>query len=99
MSELHPQPHKVALLTGGNKGIGLAVLRKLLECEMTVVVAVRNPQDTRAIVEKGMADLNLQDRVFYEQCDVGDMNSVRELAERVKKRFSALNLLINNGKT
>lgn len=28
----------VAVLTGGNRGIGLKVLEKLLECEMTVIL-------------------------------------------------------------
>lgn len=35
---LYKQPQKIVVLTGGNKGIGLGVLRKLLECEMTVVL-------------------------------------------------------------
>jgi hypothetical protein len=35
---LYKQPNKIVVLTGGNKGIGLGILRKLLECEMTVVL-------------------------------------------------------------
>jgi NAD(P)-dependent dehydrogenase (short-subunit alcohol dehydrogenase family) len=34
----YKQAQKIVVLTGGNKGIGLGVLKKLLECEMTVVL-------------------------------------------------------------
>lgn len=37
-SELYQQPSKVAVLTGGNRGIGLHVLKKLLQCEITVIL-------------------------------------------------------------
>lgn len=37
-SELYQQPSKVAVLTGGSRGIGLHVLKKLLQCEITVIL-------------------------------------------------------------
>ena len=88
----------MAVLTGGGKGIGLAVLQKLLECEMTVVVGVRDPKLCKEIVGETFNNLNIKGRVFYEKCDVGDMASVREFASTIKKKFQAVNLLVNNGK-
>jgi hypothetical protein len=35
---LFRQTSSVAVLTGGNRGLGLQILKKLLECEMTVIL-------------------------------------------------------------
>lgn len=35
---LYKQDSSIAVLTGGNRGLGLRVLKKLLECEMTVIL-------------------------------------------------------------
>lgn len=35
---LYKQDSSLAVLTGGNRGLGLRVLKKLLECEMTVIL-------------------------------------------------------------
>lgn len=40
----------------------------------------------------------LQQRVFYETCDIGDNLSVRAFARNVSEKFPKINLLINNGK-
>lgn len=37
-TDLFKQPGRVAVITGGNRGIGLRVIEKLLECEMTVIM-------------------------------------------------------------
>ncbi|KAG5672993.1 hypothetical protein PVAND_003074 [Polypedilum vanderplanki] len=93
---LYKQPNKIVVLTGGNKGIGLGILRKLLECEMTVVLAVRNPKDARESVEKNIEPELRKDRVFYEVCDTSDLDAVKKFAKIVKEKFPAINLLINN---
>lgn len=36
--ELEKLPNKVVVITGGNRGIGLHVVAKLLRCDMTVVM-------------------------------------------------------------
>lgn len=36
--ELIKLPNKVAVITGGNRGIGVYVVEKLLKCEMTVIM-------------------------------------------------------------
>jgi len=37
---LYRQPSSIAVITGGNRGIGLEVLKKLLQCEMTVILGM-----------------------------------------------------------
>jgi NAD(P)-dependent dehydrogenase (short-subunit alcohol dehydrogenase family) len=96
-ADLVKKPNKVAVMTGGNRGIGLYVIDKLLKCEMTVLLGVRNPEASKKNVEKVLGAALTRDRVFYEKCDTGDMESVREFAKKVQGRYKAIHLLINNG--
>lgn len=36
--ELYSQPDKIAVVTGGSRGLGLYVVKKLVDCDMTVIV-------------------------------------------------------------
>lgn len=51
----------------------------------------------RRSVETSIAESLTKERVFYEQCDTGDMESVRDFAKKVQKQFPAVHVLINNG--
>lgn len=93
---LYSQSSSVAVLTGGNRGLGLDVLKKLLQCEMTVILGVRNIKAAQKSVESYIDSSLLMNKVIYENCDTGDMNSVREFAKRVEERCRGINLLINN---
>lgn len=94
---LYSQPDKVAVMTGGSRGIGFEVLKKLLQCDMTVVLAVRNPFELKNLIEKSCEFEAFKDKIIIEQCDVGEMDSVREFVKRVQDKFDAINVLINNG--
>jgi len=37
-SDLSSKPDKVAIVTGGSKGIGAEVVKKLLQCDMEVII-------------------------------------------------------------
>lgn len=84
-------------MTGGNRGIGLFVLEKLLKCDMIVLLGVRNPEVSKKSVEDALGTELTEGRVFYEKCDTGDMESVREFAKKAQQKFTAIHVLINNG--
>lgn len=86
-------------MTGGNRGIGLYVIQKLLKCDMIVLLGVRNPEASKKNVDKVLGTELTKDRVFYEKCDTGDMESVRDFAKKVQGKHKAIHLLINNGNT
>lgn len=51
----------------------------------------------RKSVETSIAESVRKDRVFYEKCDTGDMESVRDFAKKVQEKFPAVHVLVNNG--
>lgn len=64
---------------------------------MTVMVGVRNPEGSRKSVEQALGLELTREKVFYEQCDTGDMESVKQFAKNVQQKYPMIHLLINNG--
>ena len=83
----------VALVTGGNRGIGLEVCRQLARRGMTVVLAARDPEKGdaagRALAAEG---LDVRPR----ELDVSSDESVRSLAADVEAELGRLDVLVNN---
>ena len=79
---------KVALVTGGSRGIGLMIARGLIEAGAEVIVSSRKQQDLEAAgAELGCAAI------------VGDISTpagAGELARATRERFPSLDILVNN---
>ena len=84
-------------MTGGNRGIGLHIVKKLLRCDMTLLIGVRNPEEARKLIEGSFDISRTEGKIFYEKCDTADLESVRNFAKKVQERFSKIHILINNG--
>jgi NAD(P)-dependent dehydrogenase (short-subunit alcohol dehydrogenase family) len=84
---------KVALVTGGSKGIGRAIALALAEDGADVAVAARSPEPlektAREIEERG-------GRALAVPTDVTDPDQCRALIERVTGELGGLDLLVNN---
>ncbi|KAK3141968.1 hypothetical protein QOZ80_4BG0340450 [Eleusine coracana subsp. coracana] len=85
---------RIAVVTGGNKGIGLEVCRQLASAGVTVVLTARDEKRGAEAVEK-LTGLGLSDVIFH-QLDITDTSSIERLAELLKSRFGRLNILVNN---
>jgi len=83
---------RVAVVTGGNKGIGLEVCRQLAGNGVTVVLTARDEARGAAAVEK-LRDLGLSDVLFH-QLDIIDAPSIARIAEFLKTRFGKLDILV-----
>ncbi|KAJ6459649.1 NAD-binding protein [Mycena sanguinolenta] len=86
---------KVALVTGGNQGIGFHTVKQLLLKNATVYLAARSPQKAKDAIEMLQADTG-RAAIFLE-LDLADLSSVRRAAEAFLKQESRLDILFNNG--
>jgi len=82
-----------ALVTGANKGIGLAIAKGLAEAGMTVWMGARDNARGAAAVQS-LLDKGLDVRLL--EIDVANDDSVRHAAETIGKEIDALHVLVNN---
>ena len=75
---------KRVLVTGGNRGIGLALVKELVDCGASVIVTCRSSNEEL----DGMAGVQV-----ITGCDVTDTASVAKMAEQVT---DPVDILINN---
>ena len=83
---------QVAIVTGGSKGIGLAIARALLDRNMQVVISARK-QDELA---KAQQQLGGSSRVHAVRGDVGVPGDAERLINAAVQRFGAVDVLVNN---
>ena len=79
--------NKVAVVTGGSKGIGGATARRLHEEGASVAILD---------IDEAGKDLLSGDRAFYVHCDVANSNSVDSAIKQVIDHFGDIEILVNN---
>jgi 2-deoxy-D-gluconate 3-dehydrogenase len=84
---------KVAIVTGGNGGIGLGIARGLANAGAAVALAARNEAKTRDAVDQLQAT---GARALGVTADVADEASVQGMVRTVVGRFGRLDILVNN---
>lgn len=83
---------RVALITGGGSGIGLAVGRTFLENGAKVALAGRDIKK----LEANSRTLPNQDNLFLARADVSEPSQAQRLVDSVCGRFGAVHILVNN---
>ncbi|MGW5772171.1 SDR family NAD(P)-dependent oxidoreductase [Streptomyces longwoodensis] len=87
-------PARVAVVTGGSRGIGAAIAVRLAADGLTVHVVCHSALDAgRGVVKQIEANGG---RATLHQADVGDEAAVERLVERVTAQDGALHVLVNN---
>lgn len=86
-----PDRTKIALVTGGNKGIGLAICQGLLTAGFEVILTARSIDKAKTAIEQLRSNL-----VHPLVLDVADDRSIEAAAVSVQQNFGQLDVLINN---
>nr|BFD32308.1 SDR family oxidoreductase [Pigmentibacter ruber] len=84
---------RIALVTGGNRGIGFEVCRQLAKKGFHVVLSSRNDKKGKDAVKK-LNEENLS--ISYLKIDVTKESSIKTAAKQFAKEYGVLDVLINN---
>src|SRR5579871_2527919 len=84
---------KVAIVTGGNGGIGLGIARGLAASGADIAVVGRNEEKSKAAVTE-LASRGV--RAIAVAADVTDKDAVGRMVERVKRDLGRVDILVNN---
>ena len=96
-------PRRVALVTGGNKGIGYAICKSLssqTSPPLTVLLGSRDEQRGLEAVARLRSEQQQQQQHSVDVqalvIDIADEASVKRAAERVKQQYGGLDILVSN---
>jgi NAD(P)-dependent dehydrogenase (short-subunit alcohol dehydrogenase family) len=84
---------KVALVTGGNRGLGFEVARQLASAGTTVVIGARDAESGAEAADLLRAAGLAADTVTI---DVDDCSSIERAARELHDRYGVLDILVNN---
>ncbi len=86
---------KIAIITGGNSGIGKQTAIGLAKKNTTVVLFCRNEEKGK-IAQKEIHEKTNTQNTDLVICDLSSLQSVKKAAAEFRKRYDRLDLLINN---
>jgi len=92
--DLFKLTNHVALIIGGNRGLGLAMGKALAEAGASIVIAARDSSENEKAVEEIKSGYNVDAISFY--CDVTNEQSIKEAVQKTIERFGKIDILINS---
>jgi 2-deoxy-D-gluconate 3-dehydrogenase len=84
---------KIAIVTGGNGGIGLGMARGLADAGATIVIVGRNQPKSAAATEEIK---KTGGKAIAIEADVTDRNAVKDVVAGTVREFGRLDILVNN---
>ncbi|RSK42064.1 SDR family oxidoreductase [Mangrovimonas spongiae] len=88
--------HKVALITGGTKGIGFGIAKALLDQNINVAITSRSSAKAHEAAGKLNAASKTDAKVFGLKADVRSLESQQEAVNDVLKEFGQLDIVVAN---
>ena len=88
---------KVALVTGGSKGLGKAMARGLAEAGADIVISSRHEEELRPALDEILKDTGRRGRLVV--ADMAKREDVRKLAQVAVEQMGRVDILVNNAGT
>jgi NAD(P)-dependent dehydrogenase (short-subunit alcohol dehydrogenase family) len=85
---------KIALVTGGNRGLGYETCRQLAQLSLTVLLGARDLSKGKSAAYQ-LNEKEGLDVMFY-HLDVSNQKSICSIAKEIDERFGRLDVLVNN---
>jgi len=93
-NENYPLQNKVAVVTGGGKGLGKTITEYLLKAGMKVAICGRNQATITDTVER--LSNQYKGQIYGATCDISQRDQVESFIEQVANKFGHIHVLINN---
>lgn len=87
--------NKIAVVTGGTKGIGRAIAESLLKAGASVFICARD----KAELKRALEQLSVLGKVDGEVCDVRSESLVEQMLKECERVFGGVDVLVNNAGT
>lgn len=84
----------VALIVGGNRGLGLTMAKTLAEAGASISIAARDKKVNETAVKELQSEYKVD--VISNHCDVTDEASIKEVVQKTIDRFGKIDILINS---
>ncbi len=90
MNEMSETKTKIALVTGGGSGLGMAIAKKFTEQGIETIIAGRNIGRLQAAKEV------LGDKCHVQTCDISRLETIPEMVSGIIDRYGKIDILVNN---
>jgi NAD(P)-dependent dehydrogenase (short-subunit alcohol dehydrogenase family) len=81
---------KLAIVTGGASGLGLAITKRLVESEIHTIMIGRNEENLKE------AATALGELCSYKVLDLADLKAIPQLISTITEEFGMIDILVNN---
>src|ERR1035438_8661005 len=92
MQSMESLNEKIALVTGGTRGIGRAIAERLLGEGAQVAICGKSQES----VDRAVSEMSGIGRIFGAAADISQPQQVRALFQAVDHEFGGLDILVNN---
>jgi NAD(P)-dependent dehydrogenase (short-subunit alcohol dehydrogenase family) len=83
---------KVAVITGGTRGIGRGIAAAYAAAGAAVVVSGKSPEKGRQALD----EMGLGDRAMFVPCDVRRQADINNLVDQAAQRYGSVDIMVNN---
>ena len=86
---------RVAIVTGANKGLGLAVAENFVNEGKKVVFVIRNKENLDQ-TKRQFQEAFDKEQVMFIQLDVSDIKGIKKAVDEVVEKWGRIDILVNN---